>query len=87
MLSLQNVHWEFHGNHEYSISKAMDGDKLADEIMEHHFKEYGKGFIEELSIIDTGVLEFDDENYREIRKLQFRLIHYEKMGYAFALPY
>lgn len=65
----------------------MDGAKLADEIMEHHFIEYGKGFIDEIIIIDTGVLEFDDENYGEISKLQFRLVHYEKMGYAFALPY
>ena len=65
----------------------MDGEKLADEIMEHHINEYGKGYIDELIIIDTGVLEFDDENYDEIINLQFRLIHYEKMGYGFGLPY
>ncbi|KEF37109.1 hypothetical protein M670_03702 [Schinkia azotoformans MEV2011] len=65
----------------------MNGEKLADEIMEHHFNEYGKGLIDELIVIDTGVLEFDDKNYGEIIKLQFRLIHYEKMGHTFALPY
>ena len=84
---LENVHWKFYGNHQYGISQAMDGEKLADEIMEHQFKEYGKGYTDELIIIDTGVLEFDDENYDEFGKLRFRLIHYEKMGYGFAFPF
>ncbi|MFE8695979.1 hypothetical protein ACFYKT_06405 [Cytobacillus sp. FJAT-53684] len=84
---MENVHWKFYGDHEYVVLKAMDGAKLIDEIMEHHFKEYGKGYLDELIIIDVCVLELDDENYDEFRKLRFRLFHYEKMGYGFGLPF